>query len=80
MTTLHHSSSLDGDVPSYVLPYTIYSETFKGENFAVFHSIANLFPQIMSLSISNISLQACYRESFPANNHFPLLLNTSFPP
>ena len=35
-----------------------------------FHSIANLFSQIMALSIGNISLQAHYRERFPANNHF----------
>ena len=36
----------------------------------VFHSIANVFPQIMVLSIGNVSLQACYREIFPANGNF----------
>ena len=29
-----------------------------------------IFP--MTLSISNISLQKCYRESFTTNNHFPI--------
>lgn len=39
--------------------------------FATFHSIANLFPQIMALSVGSISLQAAgYCESFPVNNHF----------
>ena len=37
---------------------------------AVFHSIANVFPRIMALSIGNVSLQACYRESFPSNGNF----------
>ena len=50
---------------------TIYGKTFEGENFpvfTVFHSITNLL--IMALSIGNISLQACYCENLPANNHF----------
>ena len=38
--------------------------------FAVFHSIANVFPRIMDLSIANVSLQACYHESSPANGNF----------
>ena len=45
----------------------------NGETFAVFalfHSITNLFSQIMALSISNIDLQACNRERFPVNSHF----------
>ena len=37
--------------------------------FTVFHSIVNLFPQIMALSISYVSLQACYRKSFSVNDH-----------
>ena len=47
----------------------------RGKTFAVFmvfYSIANVFPQIMALSIGNVSLQACYHKSFPANNNFPL--------
>ena len=35
--------------------------------FAVFHSIANVFPRIMALLIGSVSLQACYHESFPHN-------------
>ena len=38
--------------------------------FAVFHSIASVFRQIMALSIGNVSLQACYCESFPTNENF----------
>ena len=45
---------------------------FKREKFCDFYSIANLFPQIMALSIGYISLQARNCESFIANNHFPL--------
>ena len=37
---------------------------FEGENFTVFHSIVNLFPPKMALLIGNVSLQACYRDSF----------------
>ena len=40
--------------------------------FLWFYSIANLFPQNVAVSIDNVSLQGCYRKSFPANNHFPL--------
>ena len=43
---------------------TVYGKTFKGKTSAVFHSIVNIFPRIIALSIGNISLQA--------NNHFPL--------
>ena len=46
---------------------------FEGETFAVFHSVTNVFPQIiiMAFSIGNVhvSLQACYRQSFPVNNN-----------
>ena len=38
--------------------------------FVVFDSIANVFPQIMALSIGNVSLQACHHKSFPANVNF----------
>ena len=41
---------------------TIYSKKFEEENFRGFHSfsvIANVFPRIMALSISNVSLQEC---------------------
>ena len=51
--------------------YTI--KCLRGKTFAVFavlHSIANLFPWIMASSISNISLQACYQESFVMNDNF----------
>ena len=55
---------------------TVYGKMFEVENFANFtvsYSIAKLYPRIIALSIGNkLSLQACYRESFPANNHFPL--------
>ena len=57
----------------YTIPYT--AKCLRGKTFtviAVFHLIANVFPRIMALLIGNVSLQACYRESFPANNHFPL--------
>ena len=40
--------------------------------FAIFHSTMNLFLQIMTLSISNISLQKCYSESFTVSSYFPL--------
>ena len=36
----------------------------------VFHSTANLFLQMMALSISNINLQKCYNESFTTNSYF----------
>ena len=56
--------------------YTPYmAKCSRGKTFVVFmvfHSIANLFPQIMALSIGNTSLQACYSESFPVNNRFAL--------
>ena len=45
----------------------------RGKTFAVFvvfHSIVNVFPQIMALSIGNVSLQACYRESFSCEWQF----------
>ena len=53
--------------------YTVYSAKHsRKKTFAVFHSIANVFLQIMALSIGYIiiSLQACYHANFPANNHF----------
>ena len=52
---------------------TIYGKMFDGETFVVFvvfHSIVNVFPRIMALSIGNVSLQACYRRSFPVNGNF----------
>ena len=52
---------------------TIYRP--RGETFVVFmvfHSTVNVFLWIMALSISNISLQKCYSESFTANSYFPL--------
>ena len=42
----------------------------RGETFMAFHSIVNVFPRLMALSIGNVSLQACYHESFPANGNF----------
>ena len=47
--------------------------------FAVLHSIVNLFPQIMALSISSISLQACCCKSFPVNDDFPLQTRNFLP-
>ena len=44
-----------------------------GENFVVFmafHSIANLFLQITSLSIGDISLHKCYSKHFTVYSHF----------
>ena len=54
------------------LTYMCYRirKTLKGETFTVFHSIVNDFQQIMALLISNVSLQACYCESFPTNGNF----------
>ena len=40
--------------------------------FMVFYSTTNLLSQIMAWSISNISLQNCYSETFTANSYFPL--------
>ena len=57
-------------------------EMSAGENFGTvftaFHSTANLFPQIMVLSISNISLQNCYNESCTTNSYFPLKMQKVF--
>ena len=36
--------------------------------FTVFHSTANLFPQIIALSIGNISLQQCYSKGVTVNS------------
>ena len=47
-----------------VIDVLYMSKRLRGENLRFFHSIANLFPQIMALLIDNISLQACYREKF----------------
>ena len=47
---------------------TIYGKTFEGGTFAVFtvfHSIVNVFQQIMALSIGNVRLQACTVKVFP---------------
>ena len=52
-----------------MLPYM--AKRLRGKTFVVFHSIVNHFPRIMALSIGSTSLQACYRESLSANNHFP---------
>ena len=53
----------------YVVLYTT-AKYCSGKAFVVFmmfHSIANIFPRgIMALSISNISVQVCYCESFVA--------------
>ena len=38
---------------------TVYSKVFKGKTFVVytdFHSMTNLFPQILALLIGNISI------------------------
>ena len=51
----------------------------REKTFTVFHSTANLFPWIMALLISNISLQNCYSKSFTANSYFPLKTQ-KFPP
>ena len=47
------------------IPHT--AKRSRGETFTVFHSIANVFRQIMALSIGNVRLQACYHESFLTN-------------
>ena len=52
--------------------YTIYGKTCAGENFVVFHSIANLFLRIMAFSIGNTCLQKFYSERYTVNSHFPL--------
>ena len=39
----------------------------------------NLFPQLMALLISNISLQSCYCESFTANSYFLLKIQKYSP-
>ena len=54
---------------------TIYGRCPRNKTFTVFmifYSTTNLFPRIMAWSISNISLQNCYSESFTANSYFPL--------
>ena len=51
-----------------LLPYAIKRSRGKRLWFCmILHSIMSLFLRIMTLSISNISLQACYCESFPVN-------------
>ena len=50
-----------------IIPYT--ATHMRGKTFAVYHSI---FPQIVALSIGNISLQTCYSKIVSANNYFPL--------
>ena len=53
------------------VPYA--AKRLRGETFVVFvvfHSILNVFRQIMALSVGNVRLQACYRESFPTNGNF----------
>ena len=55
---------------------------FEGEKFCGFCSFLlnhEAFPRNMALLIGNIRLQACYSESFPANNHFPLFTVNVFP-
>ena len=47
--------------------------------FVVFHWTAKLFPRIMALLISNISLQNCYSEGFTTNSYFPLKTQKFFP-
>ena len=43
------------------------------------YSTANLFPQIMALSISNLSLKNCYSEIFTVNSYFPLKMQKFSP-
>ena len=45
----------------------VYSKTFKEKTFITFMVFTHLefFPRIIALSTGNISLQACYCESFP---------------
>ena len=64
---------------NYMHGWVAKSMLYTGKNlqgkllqFVVFHSILNLFPRIMALSISNISLQKCYSESFTVNSSVPL--------
>ena len=47
--------------------------------FGVFYSTTNIFLRLIALSISNISLQKCYRESFTANSYFPLKTQKFYP-
>ena len=51
-------------------PYT--AKHLQGKILVDFHSITNLFLQIMALTIRNISLQKCYSKHFTMNSHFPL--------
>ena len=54
----------------------------RGKTFAVFmvfHSTANLFPQIMALLINNINLQQCYSKSCTANSLFLLKIQKFSP-
>ena len=51
---------------------TIHGKTSMEAVFMPFHSIMNLFLQIMTFSISSIRLEQCYNESFTTNSHFPL--------
>ena len=58
----------------YSLPYM--AKLSKGKKFVVFmifHSIVNLFRQIMALLIGNITLQACYYKSFPHEYLFSII-------
>ena len=55
----------------YGILYT--AKRSRGETFAVFvvfHSIVNVFLRIMALLIGNVSLQACYRKSFPTRKFY----------
>ena len=47
--------------------------------FVEFHLITNIFPQLLALSIGNISLQNCYSESFTTNSYFLLKMQKFSP-
>ena len=57
------------------MTHTIYSKTSTEENFhnfRGFHSIMNLFLQVMPLLIGNKNLQECYSKCFTMNSYFSL--------
>ena len=52
------------------IKHTVYGKTSTGKAIMVFHLTTNFSPQIMALSINNISLQNCYSKTFTVNSIF----------
>ena len=74
-STVGISTNLKIGVRVFPIKVLYMAKHSRGETFTffvVFHPIVNLFQQNMALLIGSVSLQACYHESFPANNHFTL--------